>query len=143
MEMADMLVITKTDGSNAENAQRAAAEYKSALHLFPMPESKWLPQVLTCSARNNIGISEIWKKILAYKEHSINTGYFTSRRRKQASYWMTETINENLKSNFYSNESILNMIEQLREEVLQDKISSFVAAQQVFRFYLEEMKKKH
>jgi LAO/AO transport system kinase len=138
MEMADMLVITKADGSNIENAERAAAEYKSALHLFPTPESKWLPQVLMCSARNHTGISHIWTQIIDYKDHSTNNGYFTARRRKQALYWMNETINENLKTHFYSNNKIHSMLDQLQEEVLQDKISSFVAARQVLNYYFRE-----
>jgi LAO/AO transport system kinase len=135
MEMADMLVITKADGWNIENAQRAATEYKSALHLFPTTESKWLPQVLTCSARNNSGIPEIWTKVLEYKEHSTQNGYFSAHRRKQALYWMNESIEESLKSHFYSDETIRTLLDQLKEEVLQGRLSSFAAARQVLNYY--------
>jgi LAO/AO transport system kinase len=137
MEMADLVVITKADGTNIDNAQRAAAQYKSALHLFPLPESKWSPQVLTCSASSNIGIEDIWTEIMSYKEHSQKNGYFADRRKQQALYWMNETIEENLKNNFYKNEEICSMLDKLRNEVLHDQISSFIAAQQVLNFYFQ------
>jgi LAO/AO transport system kinase len=45
MEMADALMINKADGDNLKRAQQAQAEYRSALHIFPKPESGWTPQV--------------------------------------------------------------------------------------------------
>jgi LAO/AO transport system kinase len=135
MEMADMLVITKSDGSNIDNATRAASQYKSALHLFPMPESKWLTQVLTCSAREISGIEIIWEEICRYKDHALNNGFYSERRKKQALYWMDETIRENLRNHFYRREDINVLLENLRSDVLNDKISSFVAAQQVLNYY--------
>jgi LAO/AO transport system kinase len=138
MEMADMLVITKADGSNIENAGRAAAEYTSALHLFPVPESKWMPRVLTCSARKNTGISEIWEQITEYRNHVTQNGYLHSNRRNQSLYWMNESIEEALKLNFYSNEVIRSRLNELKERVLQDKISSFGAAQQILRYYFKK-----
>jgi LAO/AO transport system kinase len=137
MEMADMLVITKADGSNIENVQRASAEFSSALHLFPAPESKWFPQIMSCSARNNAGIPEIWTTIQEYKDYTTKSGYFDVRRKKQSLYWMDETIEENLKSHFNNNDSVRSMLNRLREEVLHDKISSFMAAQQVLNHYFK------
>jgi LAO/AO transport system kinase len=138
MEMADMLVITKADGSNIENAQRAASQYKSALHLFPMPESKWSTQVLTCSARNDEGIEAIWSEIEKYRQHAEENSYFAERRKRQALYWMDETIEENLKNHFYKNDDIRSMLDRLRNNVLHDQISSFIAAQQVLNFYFKK-----
>jgi LAO/AO transport system kinase len=142
MEMADMLVITKADGSNMENVKRASAEYKAALHLFPVPESKWTPRVLSCSARNNTGISEVWDNIIAYQTHALNNEYFTKRRKQQALYWMNESIDESLKSHFYKDPEIQSMLGRLKEEVLHDKISSFMAAQQVLSYYFKGKKTK-
>jgi LAO/AO transport system kinase len=135
MEMADMLAITKADGSNQENAQRAAAEYTSALHLFPASESGWTPQVLTCSAIQNKGMEDLWEKIVEYRAFTGNNGYFLERRKKQSLYWMNETIQESLQSRFYGNKDIQHKLEQLRREVIEDKTSSFVAAQQIISYY--------
>lgn len=49
MEMADGIVINKADGDNLERAKLAATQFRNALHLFPAPESGWIPKVLTYS----------------------------------------------------------------------------------------------
>jgi LAO/AO transport system kinase len=136
--MADMLAITKADGSNEEHAGRAASEYSSALHLFPASESGWVPQVLTCSAFKNKGMEEIWMKIKEYHDFTVKSGYFHARRKKQSLYWLSETIRENLHARFYGNKDIMQKLEQLRQEVLDDKISSFLAAQKIIRYYFSK-----
>jgi len=135
MEMADLLVITKADGSNIENTQRATAEYKSALHMFPAPESGWTPNVLTCSALKNTGMEQIWQNILDYKEHTAQNGYFDSCRNKQSLFWMNETIKDTLSNSFYGNTEIQKLLIRLQDDVLNNKISSFIAAQQILNYY--------
>jgi LAO/AO transport system kinase len=137
MEMADMIAITKADSTNIGKANRARAEYNSALHLFPASSSGWNPCVLTCSALNNTGIKEIWEKVVDYKIHAETSGYFVEKRRYQAKYWMIETINEQLKGHFYNNQEIKNMLVDLEEKVLDDKLSSFIAAQQILDYYFK------
>ena len=56
MEMADAIVINKADGNNIEKAKLAAAHFRNALHLFPAPESGWMPKVLTYSGFYGIGV---------------------------------------------------------------------------------------
>lgn len=138
MEMADLIAITKADGNNAHKAGIARLEYLNALHLFPKSESGWKPDVITCSALQNVGIDAIWDKITEYRTFTIQNGYFENRRNDQNKYWMYETIEEKLKNSFYSNPQILAQMEQLTQKVLQGEMSSFVAASelldQYFRF---------
>lgn len=61
MEMADGIVINKADGNNIERAKLAQAQFRNALHLFPLPPSGWTPKVLTYSGYYEIGIDEIWQ----------------------------------------------------------------------------------
>jgi LAO/AO transport system kinase len=137
IEMADLIAITKTDGTNIDKATKAQAQYSSALHLFPATESGWITSVLTCSSLKNTGIKEIWANILKYKQHTEENGYFIEKRRQQSRYWMIETINEHLKNHFYSNQKINDMISGLEQNVLDEKISSFVAAQQILDYYFK------
>ncbi|MBN2523244.1 MAG: methylmalonyl Co-A mutase-associated GTPase MeaB [Bacteroidales bacterium] len=135
MEMADMIAITKADGSNTNNALRAADEYRSALHLFRTPESGWTPSVLTCSSVQNSGIAEIWNGIEEYKNFAESNNFFANKRRKQALYWMTETINESLRTHFYGNKTVREKLKKLKEKVLKDRVSSFSAAQEIMNEY--------
>lgn len=135
MEMADMIAITKADGSNIDKAHRACAEYRSALHLYPKPESGWEARVLTCSSIENKGIEEIWKNISEYCSHTQNNNFFKERRQRQSKYWMIETISEQLKNNFFQNPEMKEMLEQLEQKVLSDQISPFIAAQKILDKY--------
>ncbi len=128
MEMADLIAINKADGNNIEKAQMAQVQYKNAIHLFPKKDSDWEPGVLTCSAYNIIGISEIWIEIQKYKKLTTESGYFYKNRNEQSIYWMHETIEEQLKQKFYENPEIKEKIKVLENYVLNDKISSFIAA---------------
>lgn len=138
MEMADVIAITKADGDNNQKAQLAKQEYQNALHLFPPPPSDWLPKVLTCSSLKNEGIENIWNTILDYKDIVEKNNYFKSRRKEQAKYWMYETINENLKSHFYNNKIITESLKDFETKVLNDKISSFIAAKQLLDKYFKD-----
>lgn len=142
MEMADMIAITKSDGTNIDKAKRASAEFRSALHLYPASESNWEPKVLTCSAIENTGIKEIWDNISEYKQFTSGNNYFQERRRRQAQYWMLESINEQLKNNFFQNSEMQEMLASLEKKVLNDCISPFVAAQQILDIYFKSAKIK-
>ena len=128
MEMADAIVITKADGDNIQNSKRAKTEYKNALHLFPASESDWIPSVSICSAYDNSGISDIWDTVLSYKNHTTINGYFTHKRQNQAKYWMYETINEELKREFYNDNSISADLKNMEKDVIEGKLSPFKAA---------------
>ncbi|ODS81413.1 MAG: ATPase/protein kinase, partial [Chryseobacterium sp. SCN 40-13] len=101
MEMADAIVINKADGDNIKRARLAKTEYNRALHLFPMKNSGWSPKVTTCSALTNEGIADVWDTITAYFQLTQDNDYFSKKRREQNQYWLLETINEQLKHNFY------------------------------------------
>ncbi len=129
MEMADAIVINKADGDNIKKANQAKLEFNRALHLFPPKKSNWQPKVTTCSAITKEGISEIWTTISDYTETTTSTGFFQERRKEQNQFWMMETIDEHLKSNFYNHPEIIGQLLQIKKAVQNDEISPFAAAQ--------------
>lgn len=141
MEMADGIVINKADGDNLERAKLAASQFRNALHLFPAPESGWTPQVMTYSGFYNLGVKEIWKMIYDYIAFVKDNGYFEYRRNEQSKYWMYESINERLRDSFYHNPAIEAMLSDKEQQVLQGKLTSFVAAKSLLDTYFGELKK--
>ena len=137
MEMADMMVITKADGENITKAELAKAQYQGALHLFPLAESGWRPQVYTCSSLLGTGLEEVWQGVEKYLEHIELNGYFTANRNRQNKYWMYETINETLKSSFYNNPEIEAKMVEVEQRVLEAKLSSFIAAKELLDIYFK------
>lgn len=135
MEMADGIVINKADGDNIPRAQLAQAQFRSALHLFPPTASGWMPEVLTYSGYYELGIPEVWDMIDRYFAFVDGNGYFERKRSEQARYWMYETINEQLRSHFYNDPEIAQMLEEKEGRVLANMQSSFTAARDVLDTY--------
>ncbi|MHA7110993.1 methylmalonyl Co-A mutase-associated GTPase MeaB [Sunxiuqinia elliptica] len=140
MEMADAITINKADGNNIEKAEMARVQYKNALHLFPPTDSGWTPKVLTCSAFHHIGIDKIWDTIQGYVDLVKKNGYFQHKRNEQSKFWMYETINDRLKSDFYQNDALKTMTKGFEQKVLGEEMSSFVAARELLDFYYQSQK---
>lgn len=142
MEMADLITINKADGNNVEKAGLARVQYMNALQLFPPADSGWKPKVMTCSAFMKTGIGEIWETIDQYLAFVKNNNYFQHKRNEQSKFWMYETINEQLRNNFYQNEKIIAMMEDWEKKVLNEEVSSFVAARKLLDLY-DQIRKSH
>ncbi len=128
MEMADAIVINKADGDNIRKANLAKTEFNRALHMFPAKKSGWMPTTSTCSALTHEGIASVWNTILQFFELTKSNNYFFEKRKKQNQYWMLETINEQLKNNFYNHADIQKLLEESKKMVLENQISPFRAA---------------
>ncbi|MCK4662088.1 MAG: methylmalonyl Co-A mutase-associated GTPase MeaB [Bacteroidales bacterium] len=135
MEMADMIAITKSDGENIGKTKLAAREYKNALHFFPPTPSGWEQKVVLCSAISKAGINDIWENIIKYHKLTLDNNYFNIRRKEQAKYWMYQSINEQLKSNFYNHPDISAKLSMYENDVMNKKISPFIAAKKLLNYY--------
>lgn len=133
MEMADMLVINKADGDNIKKSQIAKRQYENALHIFPQSESGWSPVVSTASALKNIGIAEVWDKVMEYKKLVTDNGYFESNRKEQQIQWMYNNIHEELKQLFYGSSHIAEHLKVLENQVIDAKISPVKAAEKIIQ----------
>ncbi len=128
MEMADAIIINKADGDNIKKAQFAKVEFNRALHLFPAKKSGWIPTTATCSALTSEGIPEVWNTITEFLKVTQTNSSFFEKRKEQNQFWMLETINDQLKSNFFTNPEIHQLLESTKKAVQNDEISPFAAA---------------
>lgn len=140
MEMADGIIVNKADGNNIDKANLAAAQYRNALHLFPLPPSGWSPKVMTYSGYYKTGIREIWDMVYEYIRFTKDNGFFDSRRHSQAKYWMYESINEQLRNHFYQSPEIMEQLTIKEKQVLDSEISSFMAAKEMLDLYFQQGK---
>ena len=137
MEMADAIVINKADSDNIKKANLAKTEFGRALHLFPAKKSGWTPTTSTCSAITHEGIPEVWETILQFLKLTKENQYFFEKRAAQNQYWMLETINEQLKLNFFTHPKIQKLLDSTKKEVQNGEISPFVAAQLLLATYFK------
>lgn len=140
IEMADAIVINKAEGANLKRANRAQSEFKRALHLFPPKPGGWLPQVLTCSAIENTGISEIWSMIQEYTHHAVKEGIRDQKRAEQNRYWLVQHLEDILKDQFYRSNTVKNELDKWIKDVQNYTVSPFKAAEILIQHYREELK---
>lgn len=140
MEMADAIAINKIDEAGEKAVQQAVREYKNAFHLYPATESGWDPAVTTCSALTKEGIVDIWKLIREYINLTRENGYFKLKRNRQAKHWMYDTIERRLNEHFFQHPEVKQRQSATEQKVLEGKLSSFGAAQQLLNSYLNTRK---
>ncbi|MHB1147052.1 MAG: methylmalonyl Co-A mutase-associated GTPase MeaB [Lutibacter sp.] len=133
IEMADAIVINKADQDNIKRANLAKAEFSRALHLYPLKESNWQPLVTTCSAFYNEGIDAVYKIIQDYLSLTISNGYFEKRRNEQNKYWLLETINQQLKNNFYNKPAVKEALKKYMDAIQKLKTTPFKAAEELLK----------
>ena len=128
IEMADAILINKADGQNEKPAKQAKAEFKRALHLYPEKESRWQPKVKLCSALHNLGIEKAWEMLTSYFELTKKNGFFEENRKQQNKYWLLQSINEQLKSQFYRHPEIKKELEIQLQKIHKQETTPFEAA---------------
>ncbi|MFT6828279.1 MAG: LAO/AO transport system kinase [Roseivirga sp.] len=128
MEMADAVVINKADGENIKAALRAKVEYQNALHLFPVSDSGWIPEVRTCSALQSEGLDPIWEMIEKYVHQSKANSFFDGNRKEQNLQWMKENIQSLLEQEFYTHPAVLKELKSIEKAVQSGELPALNAA---------------
>ena len=110
-------MVNKADGDLAKAAGRSAAEYASALHVLRPSSAHWTPEVLTCSAIEGRGVTEIWQQALRFAATMKAAGAFDARRERQARSWMWSAVDEALHAAFRADPRVQALLGTLQDEV--------------------------
>ncbi len=129
MEMADGIAINKADGENIKAAKLARIEFNRALHLYPIKENNWSPKTLLCSALKNEGVLELWEMISENISLTQENGYFEQKRIDQNKFWLLQTIESTLKSDFYNHPNVKVALEKQLQLLNENKTTPFEAAE--------------
>lgn len=133
MEMADAIVINKADGDNISQAKTAGREYRNALHLMPPSDSGWQPKVGLTSSTERTGLEDIHHLIRDYTKLTKSNGFFVSKRKAQARYWLHESIKQLIQENIFSNPELKEKLLIMELRVEEGKTSPFKAANELIR----------
>jgi LAO/AO transport system kinase len=131
LEMTDLIAINKADGDNRQRAERARLDYENALHLFPASADGWTPRVVTCSALEREGITEIWQAVLEHRALVESNGSFARLREEQALESMREAILLGLEQEIRRDRVVTDQLAAMRAEVRGGRLSPFRAARSV------------
>jgi len=128
LELADIIAVNKAEGDNVERANRAAMEYKTALHILAAGHTNWDPQVLTISARDNRDLDVMWEKIEARHTALAKSGALSARRAEQAVAWMREIFEQRLLAAFKGGKRAARHWQELEDKVRAGKLTPAAAA---------------
>ena len=133
LELADIVAVNKADGDQVERANRAAMEYRTALHILAAGHANWDPQVLTLSARDNKGLDELWAKIDERHAALAASGALNERRSDQAASWMREIFEQRLLAAFKGGRRAARHFQELEDKVRAGEMTPAAAAHELGR----------
>jgi len=136
VELADMIAINKADGDNIKRANRAAADYRSALHILGPRSEHWHPPVLTYSALTGTGISELWQKILDHRRTTNASGDFAARRRHQQVKWMWSILEQRMMARLRADATMRARVKKIETDVADGRVAPALAAEKIAEMML-------
>ena len=133
MEMADLLLINKADGSLVEDAMRTRAEYAGALRLMrpPAGDPEGYPMALCISARTGDGLREAWQAIESLALARQASGAWAERRRIQMEAWFERAVEAGLTSRLDADPAIGRLRRELAAAVAAGRLTPDLAAEQL------------
>jgi len=137
VEMADIIAVNKSDGSQKDLAQQTRMSYKNALHLFPANPNGWSTKVLKISALEEEGIADVWESIQAFITLCKENGHFEGRRMKQAKEWFQKHLNQLVLEKIEDDAALTTTYNAQIKAIEAGETSPIQAAKQVFKKYSE------
>ena len=117
LELADLVVVNKSDGDNITRAEAAQTELQAVLGI----------DVMRCSALEAEGLTELWSIIDSRLAVAQSDGSLEQRRRTQTRTWLKRTIDDRILSEFWSASDHASRFEQSLRRLETGEITPFEA----------------
>ena len=131
LELADIVVVNKADGRHAIEAQAAARELSAAIRLIYPRETLWRPPVLTMSAIEGTGLTELWDTVLRHRAVLTEAGEFQVRRRAQQVDWTWAMVRDAVLDRVLTHPGVKAMRAEVERQVRDGELTPALAAQRI------------
>lgn len=131
LELADIVVVNKADGDHAVDARAAARELTAALRLIYPRETLWRPPVLTMSALEGTGLTELWETVLRHRDVLTAAGEFDARRRAQLVDWTWSMVRDAVLDRVLDHPLVRQLRTDVERQVRDGEITPALAAQRI------------
>ncbi len=122
VELADLIVVTKADGTLAPDASRIAADYAGALGLLRPADGRWLARVVSVSALENRGMADVWQAVMTHHDLFAADGERDRRRARQAAAWMWTEVTEEVTESLRSDRTAAALARDLENDVIAGRL---------------------
>ena len=133
LEIADLIAVNKADGDREQEARAAARELAGALRLV-RGHGEWAPPVVTCSALHDVGVDDLWQRVLAHREHLGEHG-LTAKRAGQQLDFTWALVRDELEQRLRRSADVRAVRDEIREAVLSGELPATVAADRILAAY--------
>jgi LAO/AO transport system kinase len=129
LEIADVIAVNKADGDRQMEARVAARDLAGALRLV-RGHGEWAPPVVTCSALDDIGVDEVWGRVLAHRDH-LGTDGLAHKRALQQLDFTWALVRDELEQRLRHSPGVREIRAELRDAVLSGELPATVAADRI------------
>jgi LAO/AO transport system kinase len=133
LEIADVIAVNKADGDREQEAKAAARELAGALRLV-RGHGEWAPPVVTCSALHDVGVDDLWQRVLAHREHLGDQG-LTDKRAGQQLDFTWSLVRDELEQRLRRSTGVRAVRDEIRAAVLSGDLPATVAADRILAAY--------
>ncbi len=131
LELADMIAVNKSEGEGRARAVAAAGEYRAALHIMQPASANWSPPVVLISGLENIGLDDMWAKVVEHRHRFEASGELARKRRDQQVRWMWAMLEELMFSRLRSDHKVRAMLPELERKVAEGALSPTIAVDKI------------
>jgi len=136
IELSDLLIINKADGSTKVLAENAKTQYQNALHIIKK-DKFWSPIVLACSSLEKNGFSKIIETIFKFKDESEANGFFYPNRQTQLQHWLKTLFQSELEFYIKNDHLLTHNFSELESKVFKGEISATQGAKEMLQSLLK------
>lgn len=133
LEIADVIAVNKADGDREKEARGAARELAGALRLV-RGHDEWAPPVVTCSALEDVGVDDVWQRVLDHREH-LGAGGLTAKRAEQQLDFTWALVRDELDQRLRHSPGVRAVQDEVRAAVLSGDLTAPLAADRILAAY--------
>ena len=135
MELADLVLVNKSDGPQALISQQTVADYRAALTFMRARFKAIKPEVQACSALEGVGIETAWSTLVGFAEKLTESGEAQQLRMTQSKAWMWGETAEILLEELKQNTAVQAAVIRLEDQVGAGEVPATAAAQSLVDLY--------
>lgn len=141
VEVSDLLIVTKADGTLLPAAKTTAADYNAAMQFLNNVTAgrcrgdggggggAWdRTPVLTISSTTGDGLDVVWNHISDFRRQSIRSGSLETERKRQRRYWMWKNLQQLVKEQTRHNPELQRIAQSLQYQLDGGQMTPRIAA---------------
>ncbi|MGB8840923.1 MAG: methylmalonyl Co-A mutase-associated GTPase MeaB, partial [Aliidongia sp.] len=136
VELAELILVNKSDGATRPAALQAVADYSAALRLLRPISSLWPPVVLPISSQTADGIELVWSEIQRHRQLLTDSGERQMRRAAQAQAALWTDLGDGLIAALKHRPEIATRIPAIECEVRAGSMTPMAGARHLLALFL-------